>query len=316
MWSCVKSSSRKNTKTSKPIAKSFHPRNKHNNAYDFSVLINASPKLKPYVKTNQYGNESVDFADPNAVKALNAALLLHHYGIVAWDIPDGFLCPPIPGRVDYIHYIADLLQAKKRSDIKLLDIGTGANGIYSLLAAQVYGWQCIATDIDSKALDNVARVLQENPSLKQQISFRLQAEKDHIFSGIIAEDEFYDISVCNPPFHASLEEALAGNQKKRDNLALNRKSKQAAAVSKRLNFGGQKSELWCEGGESRFLRLMMNESKLFAKQCRWFTSLVSKSDNVKMAKKRLMKLEAKQVKVINMNQGNKVTRILAWSFLA
>ncbi len=307
-------SSKKNAQQRKPITKSLHPRNKHNGAYDFSALIKTSPKLKSFVKTNQYGNDSVDFANPNAVKALNTALLAHHYGIVAWDIPDGFLCPPIPGRVDYIHYIADLLQAKNRSDIKLLDIGTGANGIYSLLAAQVYDWQCTATDIDSKAIENLASVLQENTSLEKQITLRLQSDKDHIFTGIIQDDEFYDVSVCNPPFHASLEEALAGNQKKRHNLALNRKSNKETLPSKKLNFGGQKSELWCEGGESRFLRLMMNESKQFAKQCRWFTSLVSKNDNVKIAKKRLMKLEAKHVKVINMSQGNKITRILAWSF--
>lgn len=307
-------SPRKKTKPLKSVKKSFHPRNKHNDAYDFSALIKTSPQLNDFVKINQFGNESIDFADPQAVKALNAALLAHHYGIVAWDIPAGFLCPPIPGRVDYIHYVADLLQAKKRSDIKLLDIGTGANGIYSLLAAQVYGWQCIATDIDSKAINNLVSVLQDNASLEKQITLRLQVDKNHIFSGIITKDEFYDVTVCNPPFHDSLEAALAGNQKKRQNLALNRKSKNIVKASKQLNFGGQNSELWCEGGESRFLRLMMNESKQFAKQCRWFTSLVSKNDNVKMAKKRLVKLEAKNVKVINMNQGNKVTRILAWSF--
>ena len=81
-----------------------------------------------------------------------------------------------------------------------------------------------------------------------------------------------------------------------------------------LNFGGQNSELWCKGGEIRFLRKMLKESKKFAQQCQWFTSLVSKSENVKPVLKILTKLEAVEVKEIEMKQGNKVTRIVAWRF--
>ena len=42
---------------------------------------------------------------------LNRAILMHHYGVKSWDIPAGYLCPPIPGRADYIHSVADLLAA-------------------------------------------------------------------------------------------------------------------------------------------------------------------------------------------------------------
>ena len=48
-------------------------------------------------------------------------------------------------------------------------------------------------------------------------------------------------------------------------------------VSKaQLNFGGNANELWCEGGELRFLLNMITESRKFRKNCKWFTSLVSK----------------------------------------
>ena len=301
--------------------KEFHPKNLHNHGYDFPALIKSHPALKAHVKINQYGNESIDFSDPVAVKTLNCALLTHHYDIIDWNIPQGFLCPAIPGRVDYIHYVAELLNASslaQKTPVKLLDIGTGANGIYSLLACQVYSWQCTASDINPLSLENVATIIRKNPTLDKKLTLRLQADKNHIFEGIIKSDDYFDVSICNPPFHTSLEETLKGNQRKRDNLALNRNKKRTNSASQHtasLNFGGQNAELWCTGGESRFLRIMIKESKQFGHQCRWFTSLISKSDHVKPAIKLLHKLEAMDIKEIEMKQGNKITRILAWTFV-
>ena len=302
----------------------LHPNNVHNNGYDFPALIKSHHTLGAYVRLNKYNSESIDFADPVAVKILNCALLKHHYDIVEWDIPEGFLCPPIPGRMDYIHYVAELLKLSHYREktilnmpVKLLDIGTGANGIYSLLASRVYGWHCTASDIDPLSLENVARIIGKNHTLDDLIALRLQPDKSKIFKGVIAAGEYYDISVCNPPFHASFEEALKENQKKRQNLAINRNVQHdnvANKVPSVLNFGGQQAELWCAGGESRFLRMMIKESKIFSNQCRWFTSLVSKSENVKPSIKLLRKLNAIDIKEIEMKQGNKITRILAWTF--
>lgn len=296
------------------MEKGLNSRNVHKGGYDFTVLQQAYPGLKPYVSLNQYGNESIDFADADAVKALNTGLLKHHYGIIDWDIPNGFLCPPIPGRVDYIHYVAELLgvnASEKNSSIKMVDIGTGANGIYSLLAASVYGWDCVASDIDPVALKNVEKIAIKNPQISSHLQLRLQTDNAHIFTGILQTGENYDLTVCNPPFHSSLEEALKENQKKTKNLTSNRKSDKTLTAQ---NFGGQKAELWCKGGEIRFLRKMLKESKVYASQCRWFTTLVSKSENLQPCQKILAKLHASDVREIEMKQGNKITRILAWTF--
>lgn len=88
---------------SQGASKGLHPRNLHGQGYDFDALMDTTPELKPFVRPNPYGNLSIDFADPRAVKLLNLALLRLHYGLSYWDIPEGFLCPPIPGRVDYLH---------------------------------------------------------------------------------------------------------------------------------------------------------------------------------------------------------------------
>jgi 23S rRNA (adenine1618-N6)-methyltransferase len=303
--------------------KLLHPNNLHNFAYDFSALLTAYPPLALHIKKNPSDEDTINFSDSKAVKALNASLLTYHYGIIDWDIPKGYLCPPIPGRVDYLHYVADLLPSNDplsidHQAVKMLDIGTGANGIYALLASKIYGWEVTASDIDPVALKNVSRILENNPDLTDRVTLKLQPNKQFIFKHIIQPNEFFTISVCNPPFHASLEEALKGNERKRKNLAINRQkntNKLMQVSSPKLNFGGQESELWCEGGEAAFLRSMITESKIYRSQCRWFTCLISKQTNVNPAVQHLRKLQANQIKVIDMQQGNKVTRILAWSYL-
>ena len=319
---------RHSKKQTPPRRKGLHPRNCHQANYDFPTLITSYPALSNYVKTNGHGNISIDFANPLAVNALNTALLKHHYNIDNWAIPEGALCPPIPGRVDYIHYIAELLgiddtttnSSPVKSDITLLDIGTGANGIYPILACQIYGWHCVGSDINKQSLDNVQAIIASNVSLEKVFKLRLQTDKNHIFKGIIHAGDYFDVTVCNPPFHASLEEALKGSQRKVDNLArhrgeqINKIPSQKKSDSPTLNFGGLEAELWCNGGERLFLKKMIKESQDFSAQCRWFTSLVSKSDNIKPATKLLRKLGATDIREIEMAQGNKITRILAWTY--
>ncbi|RBP30611.1 23S rRNA (adenine1618-N6)-methyltransferase [Marinobacter pelagius] len=304
--------------STKPARKGLHPRNLHNHGYDFPALVKSHPALAPHVKPNAHGDLSIDFADPLAVKTLNAALLNRYYNIVDWDIPEGALCPPIPGRADYIHHMADLLGLEPQLEqpkIKLLDIGTGANGIYPLLACQIYGWQCVGSDINTQSLENVATIIANNPTLKDRFTLRTQPDKNHMFEGIIHAGEFFDVSVCNPPFHASADEALKGSRLKLNNLARSRGEQKAKTKSPTLNFGGLGAELWCKGGEQLFLKKLIRESQAYSTQCRWFSSLVSKADNVKPAKKLIRKLGAVDIREIEMKQGNKRTRVLAWTFI-
>lgn len=300
-------------------ASELHPRNLHRAPYDWNALCNTEPTLTPYVHKTAHGAESIDFANPEAVIALNSALLAHHYHIKDWSIPPNALCPPVPGRVDYIHYVADLLadsahHATKSEPVKMLDIGIGANGIYSLLASQIYGWHCVGSDIHLPSLNNVKTILATNPTLNARIELRHQPDKHSVFSGIIEEHERFDISVCNPPFHASEEEALKSNQRKVRNLTASAQATKKHSTSNSFNFGGTADELWCNGGERLFLKKMIKDSVLHAHQVGWFTSLVSKSDNADLLMKWIKKQGATSIKEIKMHQGHKKTRIVAWSF--
>lgn len=304
----------KNTKSETPAVKSLHPRNKHNGNYDFKTLIASLPELEAFVAVNKFGNESIDFANPDAVRALNKALLKHFYNVGYWELPKTNLCPPIPGRADYLHYIADLLAEANNgtiptgNTIKILDIGTGANCIYPIIGHQEYGWNFVGTEIDKPAKLTAENIINHNPELKEHIKIRLQENKRNMFKGIIEPDESFDCTICNPPFHNSREAATEGTKRKLKNLGKTVENKPV------LNFGGQNNELWYEGGELAFITNMIFESVHFQKQCKWFSSLVSKKENLKPLYSVLKRVKAKEVKTITMEQGNKVSRILVWQF--
>ena len=285
----------------------LHPNNPHKGKYDFEVLSKNIPQLKEYIKKNPRGEDTIDFSDNEAVILLNKALLKTFYNIDNWDIPKSFLVPPIPGRADYIHYIAELLE--KKDSVKVLDIGTGANCIYPIIGSQSYGWNFLASDIDSKSIENAQKIIDANKNLKDKIILKLQKNRDNIFEGIIDKTDRFDLTMCNPPFHSSLEAAIKANERKVSNL--NKGNKE---IKKGFNFGGQKAELWCNGGELLFLKKMAKESVKFSSQVNWFTSLVSDKDNIKPLGKLLEKLGAKEVKVLEMSQGQKISRVLAWKF--
>lgn len=293
----------------------LHPRNLHRERYNFKQLFKSSPALKAFVSLNQFNDESIDFSNPEAVKALNGALLKYFYGVDAWDIPAGYLCPPIPGRADYIHYIADLLAEDNNgvipagNKVKVLDIGTGANCVYPLIGSSVYGWNFVGTEVDLIALASAKNIVALNKELKDKIEIRRQTNKANIFNGVIKPGELLDVSICNPPFHSSALEAKAATDTKWKKLGINPKQNSA------LNFGGQKTELWYPGGEAAFITRMIEESALIPDSVKWFTTLVSKKETLPIVQRALNKVRAADVKTISMAQGQKVSRVLVWRFI-
>ena len=288
----------------------LHPRNQHGEGYDFTRLVAQSPGLEAFTRRSPAGLTTIDFHDGQAVRALNQALLKTHYKINFWDIPASYLCPPIPGRVDYIHHLADLLASDNNQkiprgrNIKVLDIGTGANLVYPLIGQSEYGWHFTGVDIDPAAIKVAQQICQFN---KLKINLKLQKKREDIFRGVIGPHDRFHLTLCNPPFHASTEAASKGTQRKWKNLG--------KGQSNKLNFGGQNAELWCPGGEMKFIANMIEQSVEFADQCLWFSSLVSKKDNLKPLYKLLEKAKVAEVRTIDMAQGQKTSRFIAWSFI-
>ena len=306
--------SKKEPSKEKEAKKGLHSKNPLRFRYDFEELIKGTPELGEYYGLNKYGVKSIDFSNPDAVKALNKALLRHHYQIEWWDIPRGYLCPPVPGRADYLHHVADLLKESNNrklpdgTTINVLDTGTGANCIYPIIGHQTFKWNFVASEIDPIAIKCARQIVKSN-KLTQAVQIRTQEVITNIFHGIIEPTDKFDLTVCNPPFFGSIEEAGATNKRKLKNLGIKESSNEA------LNFGGQNTEFWTKGGEKTFIQKMIKQSASFGKQCFWFTTLVSKKRNLPYLQKRLEQAEAQNVKVINIGQGQKTSQILCWTFL-
>jgi 23S rRNA A1618 N6-methylase RlmF len=298
----------------------LHPRNLDRFGYDFEQLIKDNPELKNFVAVNEHNIETIDFSNPDAVKALNKGLLISHYDIQDWDIPKYYLCPPIPGRADYIHYLADLLASSNNGiipegeTVQGLDIGIGANCIYPIIGNASYSWSFVGTDIDENAIQNCKKIIEANPKLIDPISLQLQTESRFIFKNIITPEDKFTFTICNPPFHASQDEATKSSVRKINNLES--RSVTTKTTNPVLNFGGHNAELWCEGGELGFVTQMIYESAKYPMQCLWFTTLVSKRDNLSSIYKTLNKVSAAEIKTIDMAQGQKTSRIVAWTFLS
>jgi len=294
----------------------LHSRNKNRERYDLSALIDSNPELKSFIVPNKTGADSIDFSNPISVKLLNKALLNHYYGITNWEFSDENLCPPIPGRADYIHHIADVLSGSNfgrmpaGDKITCLDVGVGASCIYPIIGVTEYDWNFIGSDIDSKSIESSQNIINSNASLENKVTCRLQKNKAAIFKGIVGKDEKIDLTISNPPFHASIDEAQKGTRRKIKNL------KGRKVKTPELNFAGVSNELICDGGESQFIENMITESATISKNCFWFSTLVSKQSHLKGIYKSLEKNKVSHVKTIPMGTGNKSSRIVAWTFLS
>lgn len=301
-------------KDSNPSKKKLHPRNRHNKSYNFERLIKNVPELASFLKKNPSGIDTIDFAIPEAVVLLNKAILMSEYKITFWEISKTNLCPPIPGRADYIHYIADLLAETNNNEIpvgkrvKILDLGIGANAIYPIIGVAEYDWEFVGSEIDNDSIKRAHLIIENNSHLKHNVSIRKQENSRNILKNIIKEKEYFDVVICNPPFFKSKEEALVKATQKLKNLGKEINDKPIQ------NFSGQNNELWCVGGEMAFITNYIYESKHYKTQAIWYTTLVSNKEHLKALQNVIKKVEAKEIRVINMEQGNKISRILAWKY--
>ena len=284
----------------------MHPDSKHLENYNLDKLCLSYKILEQYIFINKHGSKTIDFANADAVKALNTALLKKHYNINYWEFPENNLCPPIPSRADYLYYLNDLLKEGNytQKPIRVLDIGTGATCIYPLLGNSLFNWEFVASDISEKSLENAQVIITKN-KLDNKVELRKQSRKKYILEGVIKANETFFASMCNPPFYKTKEYAQKANNRKQRNLGLAKNSR---------NFSGKSNELWYKGGEVAFIKNYIKESVAYKNQVRWFTSLVSKKENLETLYKALQKAKAATVKTIVMKQGNKITRFIAWQF--
>jgi 23S rRNA (adenine1618-N6)-methyltransferase len=283
----------------------MHESNPFRNGYDFTILLEVEPGLQSYVYTTKYGSPSLLLKEPEAVLLFNKTLLAYQFRIDFFELPEGYLCPAVPGRLDYLLHVKELLDDKPH--IHLLDVGCGASGIYQLLAEKVLGWKSKGSDINPISTKYAQINLHKN-GLHSAICVH-QQHSENYFSGIIQQQDYFDVTVCNPPFYEQKETStrLAARKWKQLNI-------QPESNEQKTSFGGNDHELWVSKGQTEFIQAMIRESVGYKDQVGWFTCLVSKKSMLNEILPVLKKLTIAEYRVQEMEQGRKQSRFIAWRF--
>ncbi|KAF4526319.1 hypothetical protein B566_EDAN015472 [Ephemera danica] len=281
--------------------KFMHPRNPYKKHPNFKELAIKYPEFRKFAKTELSGRVVLDFKDQPALRALACTLLEEDFGLKV-EIPLDRLIPTLPLRLNYLLWIEDLLEiAKIKTDIKGIDIGTGASCIYPLLAAKRKEWAMLATEIDAESAECASRNVKNN-QLDNLISVKRVAATQ-LLLGVVDDNVTYHFSMCNPPFFSSEDE--------RDSMS---KSRSPSRTPPSNAPSGSVGEVVVQGGEVAFVMRMINESKQLGQQIVLYTSMLGHKKSVSFLLSELSKAGATSTCRTEFCQGNTTRWGIAWTF--
>lgn len=335
--------SKKRKRLERPI---MHPRNKYSDKPpDFSLLASLYPSFEPYIFYSRDGHPKIDWTNFNATRELTRVLLLHDHSL-NWWIPDGHLCPTVPNRSNYIHWIEDLLSSdvipnshREGDVIKGFDIGTGANCIYPLLGASLLGWSFVGSDVTDAAVEWAEKNATNNPQITGLIEIRKVDNEEKAScsetscSGMSTNGQscknYKGVSVDIEPSTSSSgatniyhgPPVLLGVVKdgeKFDFCMCNPpffETMEEAGLNPKTSCGGTPAEMVCPGGEQAFISRIIQDSVQLKHSFQWFTSMVGRKSNLKVLISKLWEVEVSVVKTTEFVQGQTSRWGLAWSFV-
>ncbi|XP_069004106.1 RNA N6-adenosine-methyltransferase mettl16 [Embiotoca jacksoni] len=283
------------------LNKSMHPRNRYKDKPpDFTYLASKYPDFQQHVHTSLTGRPVVNFKEPEAVRALTCTLLKEDFGLTI-EIPLERLIPTVPLRLNYIHWVEDLIDGQKQPR-RGIDIGTGASCIYPLLGATMNGWFFLATEVDDICFDYATKNVEQN-KLSDLVKVVKVPQKTLLMDALKEETEIvYDFCMCNPPFFANQLEAKGVNS---------RNSRRPPPSS--VNTGGV-TEIMAEGGELEFVKRIIHDSLQLKKRLRWYSCMLGKKCSLAPLKEELRKQGVPKVTHTEFCQGRTMRWALAWSF--
>lgn len=283
----------------------MHARNRYKDKPpDFAYLASKYPDFKQHIQINLNGRVSLNFKDPEAVRALTCTLLREDFGL-SIDIPLERLIPTVPLRLNYIHWVEDLIGHQDSDQTTLrrgIDIGTGASCIYPLLGATLNGWYFLATEVDDMCFNYAKKNVEQN-NLSDLIKVVKVPQKTLLMDALKEESEIvYDFCMCNPPFFANQLEAKGVNS---------RNSRRPPPSS--VNTGGI-TEIMAEGGELEFVKRIIHDSLQLKKRLRWYSCMLGKKCSLAPLKEELRVQGVPKVTFTEFCQGRTMRWALAWSF--
>ena len=264
---------------------------------DFLILIKEFPELKKYIIKHDEKIEefSFDWSNNDLSLLMTKSILNYYFNIKYYDIPKGFLIPPVPSRLNYLNLINELIKDIEKENIIGVDIGTGANIIYPILGNSVCDWKFICSEINNESYNNAKLILQKN-NLEENINLIKQENKNNIFVSIINQENKYTFSMCNPPYY-DYEQEIKIEDKKRDT---------------EYNF----DEVYYEKGELGFFERYFEESICYKKNIFLFTILIGKKSNSEIIYDIINSYNniIKLCDIKKIMTGNNVRYIIYWSF--
>ncbi|XP_040279431.1 RNA N6-adenosine-methyltransferase METTL16 [Bufo bufo] len=287
------------------LNKSMHPRNRYKDKPpDFAFLASKYPEFKQHVDVGLSGKVGLNFKDPGAVRALTCTLLKEDFGLTI-DIPLERLIPTVPLRLNYIHWVEDLINfhdSDKTTVRRGIDIGTGASCIYPLLGATLNGWYFLATEVDDICYNYAKKNVEQN-HLADLIKVVKVPQKTLLMDALKEESGIiYDFCMCNPPFFANQMEAQGVNSR-------NPRRPPPSSV----NTGGI-TEIMAEGGELEFVKRIIHDSLQLKKRLRWYSCMLGKKCSLAPLKEELRIQGVPKVAHTEFYQGRTMRWALAWSF--
>ena len=256
------------------------------------------------VQINLNGRVSLNFKDLEAVRALTCTLLREDFGL-SINIPLERRIPTVPLRLNYIHWVEDLIghQNSDKSTLRRgIDIGTGASCIYPLLGTTLNGWYFLATEVDDMCFNYAKKNMEQN-NLSDPIK-AVKVPQKTLLMGTLKEESqiIYDFCMCNPPFFANQLEAKGVNSQ-------NPRRPPPSSV----NTGGI-TEIMAEGGELEFVKRIIHDSLQLEKRLRWYSCVLGKKCSLASLKEELHIQRVPNVTSTELCQGRTMRWALAWSF--
>ncbi|KAJ7634629.1 S-adenosyl-L-methionine dependent methyltransferase [Roridomyces roridus] len=278
----------------------MHPRNPYRAPPDFRELAKAYSPLQPCLLDVPGGGASINFKDELSQRRLTEALLHRDFGL-SLELPENRLCPPVPNRLNYVLWIQDILRAsfgRRVGRVVGVDVGTGASAIYPLLSCKLDAdWSFIATDVDEVSL-RYARSNVERNGLGDRIQILATTAEAPIFAAL--RDRRVDFTMCNPPFYSSHQEVAA--------------SAEAKEFEPNAVCTGADVEMITPGGESAFVRRMVEESVELGERCCWYTSMLGKLSSVTEVVAAFREREIENYGITEFIQGSTRRWAVVWSF--
>eukprot|EP00035_Acanthoeca_spectabilis_P001068 m.77372 g.77372 ORF g.77372 m.77372 type:complete len:403 (+) comp10607_c0_seq1:286-1494(+) len=340
----------------------MHPRNRYANVrHDFDAMATSNPVLRPFVR-DRSGEAWVappdpaspgsagaapapapqkrpkyryDFSQAGATTAFTTVLLERDFGL-RLDLPQGQLAPTLPQKLNYIHWIEDLIalptapevlgmgcsaeplasaplesagskivREAGKGEVVGVDIGTGCSSIYPLLVTSLHpDWIMIATELSDVgreyASKNIAANKRQDRISLVDVDNPLAVLRGTVFpADFVLSNPPIDFCMCNPPFF-DLDEPTENRSGRRG--------------TRQHGKAGSDAEMMTVGGEAGFVGRLIEDSLELKHAVRWYTSMLGKKASIKTLQRQLLEHGFPTILRATFEQGKTHRWALAWSY--